>query len=40
MGLRYIFLGYIYALFAMIFLAGIYFAAKPKEKPATDQIVI
>jgi LMBR1 domain-containing protein 1 len=40
MGIRYIFLGYIYALFCMIFLAGIYFAAKPKEKPATDQIVI
>jgi len=40
MGLRYIFLGYIYALFCMVFLAGIYFAVKPKEKPATDQIVI
>jgi len=40
MGIRYIFLGYLYALFAMVFLTGIYLAAKPKEKPATDQIVI
>jgi LMBR1 domain-containing protein 1 len=39
-GIRYIFLGYLYALFAMIFLTGIYFILKPKEKPATDQIVL
>jgi len=40
MGIKYIFLGYIYALFIMIFLTAIYLAVKPKEKPATDQIVI
>lgn len=40
MGIKYIFLGYIYVFFGIVILAGIYFAAKPKEKPATDQIVI
>jgi LMBR1 domain-containing protein 1 len=39
-GIRYIFLAYIYVLWAVIILAALYFAAKPKEKPATDQIVI
>jgi len=39
-GIKYLFLGYIYVLFAVIILSAIYFAAKPKEKPATYQIVI
>jgi len=37
-GLKYIFIGYVYALFIMVFLTGIYFALKPKDKPAIDQI--
>lgn len=37
-GLKYIFLGYLYALFIMVFLTGIYFGLKPKDKPAIDQI--
>jgi len=40
MGLKYIFLGYNYALFCMIFLALIYFIVKPKDRPAVDQISI
>lgn len=40
MGIKYIFIGYIYAFFGIVILSAIYFAAKPKEKPATDQIVI
>lgn len=40
MGLKYIFIGYVYALFIMVFLTGIYFILKPKDKPAIDDIVI
>lgn len=39
-GLKYIFIGYIYALLVMIGLTAIYFALKPKDKPAIDQIKI
>eukprot|EP00026_Physarum_polycephalum_P004163 Phypoly_transcript_04180.p1 GENE.Phypoly_transcript_04180~~Phypoly_transcript_04180.p1 ORF type:complete len:532 (+),score=77.32 Phypoly_transcript_04180:116-1711(+) len=33
-GLKYIFLGYYYALFIMVVFTGIYFALKPRDKPA------
>lgn len=38
MGIKYIFIGYVYALFIMVFLTGIYFVLKPKDKPAIDDI--
>jgi len=37
-GLKYIFIGYPYALLIMAVLTGIYFGLKPKDKPAIDQI--
>lgn len=37
-GLKYILIGYLYAFFIMVFLTGIYFFLKPKDKPAIDQI--
>lgn len=40
MGIKYIFIGYVYALFIMVFLTGIYFVLKPKDKPAIDDIVV
>lgn len=39
-GLKYIFIGYIYALIIMVGLTAIYFGVKPKDKPAIDQIKI
>jgi LMBR1 domain-containing protein 1 len=38
MGLKYIFIGYVYALFIMVFLTAFYFFIKPKDKPAIDDI--
>lgn len=32
-GLKYIFVGYVYVLFIMAFLTGIYFAVKPRDRP-------
>lgn len=40
MGLKYIFIGYVYAIFIMVFLTAIYFVIKPKDKPAINDIHI
>lgn len=37
-GLKYIFIGYIYVLFIMVFLTAVYFFIKPKDKPNVDDI--
>jgi len=38
MGIKYVFIGYVYALFIMVFLTAIYFAVKPRDKPAALDI--
>jgi len=38
MGLKYVFIGYVYALFVMCGLTAIYFALRPRDKPAIDDI--
>jgi len=40
MGIKYIFIAYIYALFVMVCLSAIYLAIKPRERAAADKIVL
>lgn len=39
-GIKYVFVGYVYAFFIMVFLTAIYLGIKPRERPATDKIVL
>jgi len=40
MGIKYIFIAYIYALFVMACLSAIYLAIRPRERPAADKIIL